>query len=139
MALPQAMTERRRPFPMADIRETRLAGDRTRLGLHPFGQQDRLAEAGRGDERNKARLSRRIEAADQSRAGQMRRAGRDSIEAGLDLAGCAHDWGTGHRTRPGYHTGDPAALTATGGAVGALYITITPPRGHAKGGPEPTH
>ncbi|TAU54325.1 iron ABC transporter permease [Rhizobium leguminosarum] len=33
MALPQAMTERRRPFPMADIRETRQAGDRTRLAL----------------------------------------------------------------------------------------------------------
>ncbi|MGB8290945.1 MAG: iron ABC transporter permease, partial [Rhizobium ruizarguesonis] len=33
MALPQAMTERRRPFPMPDIREIRQAGDRTRLAL----------------------------------------------------------------------------------------------------------
>ncbi len=33
MALPQAMAERRRPFPIADIREIRQAGDRTRLAL----------------------------------------------------------------------------------------------------------
>ncbi|NKL81043.1 FecCD family ABC transporter permease [Rhizobium leguminosarum] len=33
MALPQAMMERRRRFPMADIREIRQAGDRTRLAL----------------------------------------------------------------------------------------------------------